>query len=268
MMTIMITIQYRALYCFVFLLFLAAHSKDSNQNNKSVLVIAHRGSTGENIPENTMASFRACIEIGINLIEIDLRGSRDGHIMIMHDENLERTTNGTGKLSAYTFSELKELDAGNGEMIPTYKDVLELIRNTGVKLLLDIKLSETLSIGNVVSLTERNQSTLDVIAGVRELDDLKQIKQINPNIRTLGFISNPDLLDDFINAGIDIIRLWPKWIQNDPAMVKKIHDLGKPVWSTCTSSKIEDHKFLIDAGVNGIITDYPDMLKDLLKNIN
>jgi len=249
---------------YFFLLSALFSSDKDHQVHKDLLIIAHRGSTGNNIPENTMAAFRKCIDINVDLIEIDLRGSRDRHIMIMHDEKLDRTTNGTGKLKTYTYSELTKLDAGNGEKIPTFKEVLTLINKTGVKLLLDIKLSDNLSIDDIVTLTESHRSTLDVIAGVRNLEDLMRIKELNPNIRTLGFISKPELAKDFIEAGVDIVRLWPKWIKNNPDLIWQIHNLGKPVWSTCTSPSADEHQYLIDAGINGIITDYPQLLKDLL----
>ncbi len=260
----MINKQKISLYFVTFLLFLVSHSQVIEENNKSVLIIAHRGSTGEDIPENTTAAFRRSIRIGVDLIEIDLRGSLDGRIMIMHDETLDRTTNGFGKLNSFTYLELKNLDAGNEESIPTYDEVLDLIGGTRTKLLLDIKLSATLPLENIVALTETYHSTLDVVAGVRNLNDLNTIKRINPNIRTLGFISKPGLAEDFIKAGVDIIRLWPKWIKNNPDLIGQIHNLGKPVWSTCTSPSADEHQYLIDAGINGIITDYPQLLKELL----
>lgn len=255
-------------YFLVFLFLTVIHSQAVEDINKSVLIIAHRGSTGENIPENTMAAFRESVKIGVDLIELDLRGSRDGHIMIMHDASLERTTNGSGKLKDHTLAELKELDAGEGESIPTFEEVLSLIGGTGVHLLLDIKLSSTLSLESIVELTEKYNCVLNIIAGVRTIEDLVKIKNLNPNIRTLGFISSPDLAEEFINSGADIIRLWPKWIDENPDVVSNIHNFGKPVWSTCTSNTAEDHQVLIKTGIDGILTDYPKMAKNILKKSN
>ena len=238
----------------------------AQSNPGSVLVIAHRGGGPESkTPENTLSAFRESIRNGVDIIEIDLRGSADSVAMIMHDKTLDRTTNGSGKLSAFSEVELKKLDAGSAESIPTYEEVLALIHGSGVKLLLDIKFSSTLNIRNIVDLTENRNSTLDVIAGVRNLEVLREFKRLNPNIRTLGFISNPEQAEDFIHAGVDIIRLWPDWINADPHLINKIHALGKPVWTTCTSTSIEDHQELIKSGVNGIITDYPQLITKILK---
>jgi len=236
-------------------------------NPGSVLVVAHRGGGNEsNSPENTLSAFRESIKNGVDVIEIDLRGSRDSVAMIMHDETLDRTTNGFGKLSTFFKVDLKKLDAGSAESIPTYEEVLTLIHRSGVKLLLDIKISSTLSIQKIVSLTEKCNSTLDVIAGVRSVEVLEEFKRLNPNIRTLGFISGPEQAEDFINAGVDIIRFWPDWIEADSNLINEIHNMGKPVWTTCTSASIEDHQALIGSGVNGIITDYPQLLAEIIKN--
>ena len=90
-----------------------------------VVNIAHRGGIIEGYPENTLAAFRRAIAFGAEVIEIDIRGTKDGEVVILHDETLDRTTNGKGSVTNYTLEELKEFDAGCGERIPTYEEVLE-----------------------------------------------------------------------------------------------------------------------------------------------
>jgi glycerophosphoryl diester phosphodiesterase len=97
------------------------------------LLVAHRGSSGS-APENTLASFRQAVADGADMIELDVRLSRDGHLVVLHDRTVNRTTNGRGKVWDLTLDELKALDAGSwfgkrfaGEHIPTLNDVVELL---------------------------------------------------------------------------------------------------------------------------------------------
>jgi glycerophosphoryl diester phosphodiesterase len=225
----------------------------------TVLNIAHRGGIVPGFAENTLAAYRRAISFGVDVIEIDLRGTRDGEVIILHDETVDRTTDGTGNVTDYTLGELKQLNAGGGESIPTYAEVLDLVAGTGVKLLLDIKVSPVLDKGKVVRLTESHDAVLDVIVGVRTVDDLRQFRRLNPNIRTLGFIRRAEDVDDFVAAGIDIIRLWPKWIRADQEIVRKVQGRGKPVWTTAADAPREVLEELIGSGVNGILSDFPEV---------
>ena len=230
----------------------------------TVLNIAHRGGVVPGYPENTLAAYRRAISFGVDVIEIDLRGTQDGEVIVLHDETLDRTTNGTGKVTDYTLKELKQLNVGEGESIPTYAEALDVVAGTGVKLLLDIKVSPVLDKRKVVRLTERHRAVLDVIVGVRTLDDLKQFRQLNPNIRTLGFIRRPEDIDDFVAAGVDIIRLWPEWIRADEEIVRKVQGLGKPVWTTAGDASREVLEELINSQVNGILSDFPEITSKVM----
>ena len=101
-------------------------------------VIAHRGSS-QRCPENTLAAFRAALEDGADGIEFDVQSSQDGRLVIFHDDTLERTTDGHGLLTDKTFDALRRLDAGNGERIPTFSEVLAV---SGNHLLLDIEIKQ------------------------------------------------------------------------------------------------------------------------------
>ena len=230
----------------------------------AVLNIAHRGGIVPGYAENTLAAYRRAISFGVDVIEIDLRGTSDGEVIILHDETLDRTTDGTGKVTEVTLEELKPLNAGGGESIPTYAEVLDLVADTGVKLLLDIKVSPVLDKAKVVRLTESHDAVLDVIVGVRTLSDLRKFRRLNPNIRTLGFIRRPEDIDDFVAGGIDIIRLWPEWIRADEELVRKVHGLGKPVWTTAGDAPREVLEELIGSGVNGILSDFPEVTSSVM----
>lgn len=255
-----------------------------------VVLVAHRG-LAPGLPENTMAAFEDVIARGVGVIEIDLRGTSDGEVVIMHDDTVDRTTDGTGTVTEMTLAEIEALDAGiyagesyAGQKVPTFEDVLKLAKANGTVLLLDIKLSDTLDRKRIVRLVEENNALLNVIAGVRSLDDLAEIRGLNPNIRTLGFIPNPGAIEEFAAAGVEIIRLWPAWIEGKPTnenhvmpadcdgvdncLVKKVHALNRPVWSTAGTADRAELTYLIEAGVNGILTDLPDVMGTLLADID
>jgi glycerophosphoryl diester phosphodiesterase len=238
---------------------LLAHSAQAG----SVVTVAHRGGIVPNVPENTLAAYRSAIACGVQAIEIDLRGTSDGAVVVLHDPTLERTTGGHGEVSGHTLAELKALDAGGGERIPEFEEVLQCVRGSGVTLLLDIKESERLDAEGVVRLVEQYNALLRVIVGARKVEDVRLFKQLNPNLRVLGFIDKPEEIEAFLDAGADLIRLWPEWIRDDPGLVAKIHARGRPVWTTAGAADLAELKGLVQLGVNGILADSPELLRSL-----
>ena len=98
------------------------------QSEKNIFVAAHRGFCSK-YPENTMLAFKKAIEIGVDQIETDIRITKDNQLVLIHDATLDRTTNGSGKVCDYTLEELKQLDAGNGQQIPTLRELFELVKD-------------------------------------------------------------------------------------------------------------------------------------------
>jgi glycerophosphoryl diester phosphodiesterase len=234
----------------------------------SVVSVAHRGGIVPGIPENTLRAFRESIKIGVHAIEVDLRGTKDGAVVIMHDKEVDRTTNGKGKVEDLTLTELKKFDAGQGERIPTYEEVLKIVSGTGVSLLLDIKTSSVLNKSKVVRLTEKYNAVLNVIVGTRSIRDLKEFQTLNPNLRTLGFIQKIEDIEPFVQSGVDIIRLWPEWIRKDPGLIKKVQQFGKPAWTTAGNALCDELEILIKLGVNGILSDNPKRMNSMFNNID
>jgi glycerophosphoryl diester phosphodiesterase len=137
-------------------------------------------------------------------------------------------------------------------------------------------------------MTEQHGATLDVIVGPRSLADLHEFKRLNPNLRTLGLVPGEefappdhDAVEEFARSGADIIRLWPPWIFTDrdhsaagetSGLIEHMHQLGKPVWTTADilyrdinpDYPRDDLAELVRLGVNGILTDVPELLRDLL----
>lgn len=229
------------------------------------VLVAHRGGIVEGIPENTLAAFKAAAAAGVEVIEVDLRATRDGAIVILHDPTLDRTTNGRGPLQDHTLAQVRALDAGNGERIPLFEEVLDFARQARVKLLLDIKEAPGLDKRRVVRMIEERGALLDVIVGPRNLDDLREFQRLNPNLRTLGFIPTPADIEAFAAAGVHIIRLWPQWIEKDPALIARVHKTGRPVWVTAGDAPRADLERLLKLGVNGLLADRPAVLAALAR---
>src|SRR5207302_6350972 len=108
------------------------------QERGRVWVVGHRGAMGY-CPENTMASFERGLELGADWIELDVHLSRDGALIVIHDETLDRTTNGHGLVRDHSLSELKALDAGDGQRIPTLDEVLDWARRANTVVDIEVK---------------------------------------------------------------------------------------------------------------------------------
>ncbi len=91
-----------------------------------MLRIGHRGAAGH-APENTLLSIQRAIELGVDIVEVDVRRTRDGELVLLHDQRVNRTTNGGGRIGDLSFEEVRRLDAGSGQAIPSLREALELV---------------------------------------------------------------------------------------------------------------------------------------------
>lgn len=243
------------------------NSRSSLNRPESFITIAHRGGLVPEYPENTLMAFRKTIETGAEVIEIDLRSTKDAEIVVLHDSTLNRTTSGSGPITGKTLAEVKDLDAGGGEQVPTLQEVLELIAGTDTQLLLDLKITSHREVCRIVKQIENQRLTLNVILATRSIDELETIKNLNPNLRTLGFIPNQKSIKIFAEKGIDIIRLFPEWIHKDSTLIDSTHTLGRPVWAMSLTETKEALEKLLRYGVNGVFTDYPKMVSGLRQEL-
>jgi glycerophosphoryl diester phosphodiesterase len=261
---------------------------------REVVIAAHRGMCA-GYPENTLAAFRHSVAAGFPVIEVDLRATADGHVVLMHDETVDRTTSGTGEVGQMTLAEIKALDAGShagpqfaAERVPTYPETLQALRGTGATLVLDIKQEAMPGNERVVRLTEQHDATRDVIIAARSIADLLDFQRLSPGLRTLGLVPGPEsgppdptAIEEFARAGAGIIRLWPQWIlprsghdapPGHSQLVERLHDLGTPAWATADTlygdispdHPREDLAALVRLGIDGIITNLPELLRDVL----
>lgn len=219
------------------------------------LLIGHRGYSAL-YPENTMLSFKKAIEVGCTGIELDVRLSKDNRVVVIHDKNLERTTNGEGLVSEYTLKELKKLDAGRGEKIPTLEEVLDKIKD--IKLLIELKEDSEKICTEVIRLAGRRENTFFISFS---LDAIRNVKNINSQFKTGLIFSKPIIEPEryakFLNA------LCPRLDRLDSkvAAFAKQYKLETYVWTVNTP---EDLKSVKQYNVTGIVTNDPERIGKLL----
>ena len=225
-------------------------------------VIGHRGAAGLE-PENTLRSVRRAIELGVDRVEIDVRVSRDGRLVIMHDETVDRTTNGHGYVSELTFDELRSLDAGMGEKIPTLEEIL---RFTMGKAKLEIELKVPEATEPTIQLVEElnAEKNVIVISFIHEL--LERVHDLNPNIRTgaLFFEVPKDILQRALKVHAGSIHVYYRNVNSD--LVKEAHKSGLEI-AVWNPNRIEEMREMIGLGVDAIGSDRPDILIQLLRGM-
>ena len=193
-------------------------------------VIAHRGSSSDR-PECTLAALRRAIEVGATASEVDVRLTRDRQLVILHDQTLDRTTNGTGKIGSKTLAEVRGLDAGSwfdakyrSERVPTLREVLEVGRGK-IDVLLDLKEQGEAYDRQVAKSVKKYGSSKKTIVGVRSVAQARRFRRLLPKSRQLGLIPDPASIESFVAAGVETIRLWPRWVKAEPKLVARVHRL-------------------------------------------
>ena len=228
-------------------------------------IIAHRGSSGDR-PENTMSSFRRAIEAGATAIEIDLRTSSDGHLVILHDSSVARTTDGKGEISDLSLEQIQKLDAGSkfdkqyaGERIPTFADVCQIAKTSKIRLLLDLKENGGEYARKIAVLIRQYEIQDKVIVGVRSEEQAKEFRKELPDCVQLGFIPTPGHIESFRAAGVDRIRLWSKWLPDD-LLVLRVRKSGAELQINVGKGGLDEVEPLLRYRPESILCDDPALL--------
>lgn len=161
--------------------------------NHRFLIYAHRGASLIR-PENTIPAFRAAVRLGANGIEFDVQLTRDGYPVIIHDYTLNRTTNGSGKVSSYTLEQIKQLSAGawfdkkyESVRVPTVEEVLKLVRKTDIFVNIELKNFPIKQPGmeeRVTELIEKYKLYEQAVLSTFLPSSLNKINKLNPHIMT------------------------------------------------------------------------------------
>ncbi len=244
------------------------------------VVIGHRGASAY-YPENTMTSFKAAYEMGAEMIELDILLSKDGVPVVIHDETLDRTTNGTGKVADYTLTELRKLDAGlwfgrehAGEQIPTLEEVLQFAKDR-IALNIEIKteaVTDELLGGieekalNLVKKYEMEEYVLFSSFDYRAISHLKKLDvdisaallyEKKQSSRRLPSQLVADYKADAFNCSR---RQYSKrWAEDTQR-----HNIPVFVYTVNKERQMEK---MIERGVSGIFSDKPDVLKRVVDNM-
>ncbi|MFG2891417.1 glycerophosphodiester phosphodiesterase family protein [Streptomyces sp. Pv4-95] len=218
----------------------------------SFLTIGHRGIMGVE-PENTLRSFVRAEHEGLDVIELDLHLSKDGALVVMHDADVDRTTDGTGPIAERTLAELRELDAGRGERIPVFEEVVEAV---GAPLQAEIK-----DVAAAQALAEVMRSRdlvgrVDVISFHDEA--LAAIRTLLPGVRTalVGSRYGADIVDRAQAVGASMLSLNIRRLTLE--LVERAHAAQLRVlgWTVNTHDHLRLARGL---GLDGVVTDQPEI---------
>lgn len=228
------------------------------------LRIAHRGAS-DYAPENTLAAIVKSAELGADMVELDVHNSADGIPVIIHDEDLNRTTNGNGRVSQHSLSDLKKLDAGNGEFIPTLEEAIICCLDHGLGLYLELKSGSV--VHAVVELIQQHCLYDRTIVCSFRPDWLANVKALDQDIVTSVLFSSVNIDAVKLAQAVGAQYVHPAW----ESKVAEPHKLLTKEWMRDVRSAglgiISWHEerpseiaALRQLGVDGICSNAPDLL--------
>ena len=227
-----------------------------------VNVTGHRGAAGLE-PENTLRSFQRALDLGVDVIELDVHLTKDQHLVVIHDATVDRTTDGSGAVGDLTLCEIQQLDAGQGEQVPTLQEVIDLVAQ---KAILQIELKGLDVEHQVAHMITANHLIDHVIVTSFRHNMVKTVKMVNPQISTgvlfLGLpIDAPRLAHD---AHADAVHPHVNYI--NPELVESCHSQGLSVrvWNTDDPFEMRE---MIALDVDAIGSNRPDILLQLLNRM-
>lgn len=238
------------------------------------LVMGHRGAAGH-APENTLAAFERGLSLGADVLECDVHLTRDGRLAVIHDDTVDRTTNGHGPVASHSLAELQSLDAGawrgpefTGQRVPALEEVLDLARGRG-RVAVEIKRGQNSRPGiedAVVRTVERSGMVEDVLVISFDHPAVSRVRQLCPRVAG-GILYSTRPADPIAVArAFDAQVLLPRWTLVSPEDVEEAHRAGLLVlpW---TVNEPEQMAQLLALGVDGLGTDYPDRLRAVVDRL-
>ncbi|MEV0909891.1 glycerophosphodiester phosphodiesterase [Streptomyces hokutonensis] len=216
------------------------------------LTIGHRGVMGLE-PENTLRSFVAAEQGGLDVIELDLHLSRDGALVVMHDADVDRTTDGTGPIAERTLDELRTLDAGHGERVPTFEEVLDAVRSP-----LQAEIKDLAAARALAEVMHRRDLVGRVEVSSFHDEAITEIARLVPGVRTALIASRfgPDVVERATEAGAETVCLNIRRLTLEVVEAARKADLKIIGWVVNT----QDHLRLVRAlELDGATTDYPEI---------
>ncbi|WP_455462854.1 glycerophosphodiester phosphodiesterase [Candidatus Hodarchaeum mangrovi] len=245
--------------------------------NLIVINIAHRGGAGL-APENTLTCFKTGSQYA-DMIEFDIQPSQDHYILVFHDwQGIERTSNGSGKIIDHPYSYLQSLDVGSwfhpkftNERIPTLYDTIEILTKISSTILFNIELKYLDSSNwfekSILEVIDHFKIEERTFISARHLENIFNIQEINPEISCILLQKERhwnDYLDIVNNLGLNIVQI--RRTALIPEFFEKCQDQGIKIFYFYADT-IPEMKKAIDLGVDGILTNFPNRLRDIQENM-
>ncbi|MFE6338241.1 glycerophosphodiester phosphodiesterase [Streptomyces sp. NPDC057798] len=216
------------------------------------LTIGHRGVMGVE-PENTLRSFVAAQQAGLDVIELDLHLSKDGHLVVMHDTEVDRTTDGSGPIAEKTLAELRALDAGLGERVPVLEEVLDAVAAP-----LQAEIKDVAAARALAEVMRRRDLVARVEVSSFHDEAVAEIARLVPGVRTalIGSRYGTDIVERAVAVGAKTVCLNIRRLTLEVVEAAREADLRIIGWVVST----QDHLRLVRAlGLDGATTDHPEI---------
>jgi glycerophosphoryl diester phosphodiesterase len=220
-------------------------------------IVAHRGASAYE-PENTIRAIRRAIEFGADMVEVDAHSTRDGHLVVIHDAEVDHTTNGKGKVRDSSLQAIRKLNAGKGEKVPTLHEVLRVAKDE-IGVMIEVK---AIGIEKPILELIRNEEMLEQVIITSFMSDVVgNIKKLEPRIRTGQIFSwkIPNIVKKAIELKATIMV--PAFELVNREMVQELHGISIPIYAWTVDDPYVA-KRLIEIGVDGIITNKPDLMSE------
>jgi glycerophosphoryl diester phosphodiesterase len=226
------------------------------ESKNRILIMGHRGASAI-APENTLKAFKKAIELQADYVEFDSHLTKDGEIVIIHDADTYNSTGVSGLIKDKTIEEIKKLDAGEGERIPTLQELITIAKG---KIGLQLEMKSTGLLERMVQILRKENLIHNSIVSCFMLDELLKLKEIEPKIK-IGFLLPAELVQSrSIKRKIlkcvreDFYAIHPHFNTVSKEIVDFAHTNGLKV-NVWTVNESNTMKKLIKLGVDGIITD-------------
>lgn len=222
------------------------------------LVIGHRGAMGHET-ENTLASIQKALDLGVDMIEIDVFKIESGEIVVFHDERVERLSNGGGRIEEYNIVAIKQLILDGNHKIPQLQDVLKLIDNRAA-LNIELKGANTADRVNFIIdyySRERGWNVENFIISSFKWDELRKMRQLNDSVRIAILTEENPLKAIPVAKELEAEAINPDFKTLNTENVSEMHNAGFKIY-TWTVNEAEDIQKMKNLGVDGIISNFPE----------
>ena len=226
-----------------------------------VVKVGHRGAAGHE-PENTLRSFRKAMELGADMVELDVQLCGSGELVIIHDATVDRTTDGSGEVAELTLDELRALNTGMGERIPTLQEVIDLAAGRmGVNIELKGPGTARPALEHIETALDGGWEIADFHVSSFRLEELSAIRELSGDVRTgvLYALDDGGIMSFAEDNGAYSLNPHHRTVTSD--LMAKAHGRGLKVFAW-TVNEPEDIARIKALGVDGIISDYPERIDE------